>query len=413
VGSTATPKIPSINRIREVHAASRGLVRETPAFTLSSLSKTCGGRIVVKAENLQRTGSFKLRGAIAKVRTLDPRTCPGVVAGSAGNHAQALAYAARWRDLPCRVFMPEGAAISKVEAVRAFGARVEQSARTVDACVEQAHEVAAAEGLAFVHPFDDLDVIAGQAGVGLELVKQAADLRLILVPVGGGGLASGVALAVKRLRPEARVVGVQSAVWPALARSITDHQAIAIAGQDTLADGIAIKQPGELTLPILEEWLDDILVVEDDAVGEAMVFLVERAKLVAEGAGSVPVAALLAGVIRPAESGTTVALVSGGNVDAHVLAAVIGRHETHVGRRHRLFTCVPDRPGGLARLLQTVATVGGNVLDVTHVRDGVELPVGHTGVELLVETRGMEHDRILSSTLEEAGFEITPLQVSR
>jgi threonine dehydratase len=255
--------------------------------------------------------------------------------------------------------------------------------------------------------------VRGQAGLGCELVEQVSDLALVVVPIGGGGLAGGVAWAVKHLRPQVRVVGVQSAAWPAAARSVAAGSVVAVAGSPTLADGIAIKRPGGLTLPLLDALIDEIVEIDDDDVGEAMVFLAERAKLVAEGAGAVAVAALLTGAIAPARHGRTVAVVSGGNVDPRVLAAVIGRHETTAGRRLRLFTEVPDRPGGLADLLGTVASAGGNLLDVAHVRDGVPLHVGETGVELLVETRGGSHVAQLIGALKAVGYAVTPLNLDR
>lgn len=394
----------TVERLRSVWNDSRSVVRQTPVYSIASLSKACGGDIAVKAENLQRTGSFKLRGALAKVRTLDPATCAGVVAGSAGNHAQSLAYAARWRGLDCRVFMPEAAAISKVAAVRAFGASVDLEDETVDECVECAKRVADEEGSVFVHPYDDATVVEGQAGLGLELADQVRDLGLVLVPVGGGGLAAGVAMALKQLQPNVRIIGVQSASWPAAAQSIAEGHSTAVLGQPTLADGIAIKRPGGLTLALLERWLDDIVTVDDECVAEAMVFLLERAKLVVEGAGAVTVGALRSTAVAPAASGRTVAILSGGNVDAHVLAAVIGHHETTAERRVRFFTSVPDRPGGLVAFLTTISEAGGNVLNVSHVRDGIDIEVGETGVEVTIATRGADHVDALEASIAGAGY---------
>jgi threonine dehydratase len=362
-------------------------------FSSAELSRLCGGTVAVKAENLQRTGSFKLRGTLAKLRDLSEASCRGVVAGSAGNHAQALAYAARARGVPCTVFMPGEAPVSKVAAVEAFGASVRQVQGSVEDCVDAARVLAEQEGLTFVHPFDDLEVVKGQAGVGLELHEQVPDLAQVIVPVGGGGLIAGVGAALKLSRPSVRVVGVRAAAG----------------SSTTIADGIAIEAPAEGTPAPAGRWVDEMVVVEDDAIAEAMVLLVERAKLVTEGAGAAGVAALTAGVIAPAPSGTTVAVLSGGNVDAHVLASVINRHETSVGRRARLFTRVEDRPGGLAELLKTVADAGGNVIDVMHVRDGVELDVEETGVEVVVETRSPEDGQRLIEHVREAGYPATKL----
>jgi threonine dehydratase len=375
------------DRLEATRRASEGVVRHTPVLTAASLSERCGGTIVLKAENLQRTGSFKLRGALNKARSV-AGTTRGVVAGSAGNHAQALAYAARAHGLECRVIMPVDAAVSKIEAVRAFGAEVRQEGRAVHDCVALARELADAEGLTFVHPFDDLDVIAGQAGVGLELLDDVPELARVVVPVGGGGLAAGVGLAIKQQRPEVSIVGVE----------VEERTR-------TIADGIAIKQPGELTRPLLDSLLDDLVTVAEDDIAEAMVLLVECSKLVVEGAGAVSLAALLSGSVAASSDVATVALLSGGNVDVSLLAAVANRHETLVGRRLRLYTRVSDLPGGLAGLLSAVAATGANLMHVEHVREGVDLGVRETGIELTVETRGREHGERLLRRLRDEGYD--------
>jgi threonine dehydratase len=398
-----TETLASLEQLRHIHAAAGAIVRRTPVFSLNSLAERCGGEIMVKAECLQRTGSFKLRGALAKLATHGERT-RGVVAGSAGNHAQALAYAARARGIPCTVHMPAGAAISKIAAVRAFGAYVEQGGETVDDCVERARADAEEHGWVFVHPFDDADIVRGQAGVGLELLDDIPDLAHVIVPIGGGGLASGVALAIKLARPKLRITGVQAAACAPFLASLREHRPIPVPAAATIADGIAIKRPGSLTLGLIERWVDDVVTVDDDAIAEAMVLLLERGKLLAEGAGAATTAALLTGAVPPAPRGVTVAIVSGGNVDANVLARLITRRETRVGRRLRLHTRVPDRPGGLAGLLETVAAAGANVIELSHVRDDAGLPLAQTGVELLLELRGDEHADVLAQRLGAAGY---------
>lgn len=395
-----------LDGLRAVHAASRELVRETPAMTSRSLSREIGGEIVLKAENLQRTGSFKLRGALAKLRGVDPAACAGVVTGSAGNHAQSLAYAARARGVRCRVYMPEAAAIGKVEAVRAFGGEVVLGGASVDDCVAAARQAAASEGLLFVHPFDDPDVIAGQAGVGLELAAQVAGLRRVVVPVGGGGLASGTAIALKAADPSIEVFGVQASGCAAVAESLARGAPVEVADAQTIADGIAVKRPGELTLPLLGRWLDGMLTVGDEAIVEAMVRLAERTKLVTEGAGAIGLAALLAGAVGPAPAGATAVVLSGGNVDPRLLAAAINRHEITASRRVRITTRVPDRPGGLSDLLAAIAAAGANILEVSHVRDIAELPLSETSVDLVLETRGPEHTAELRDALAAAGYEV-------
>jgi threonine dehydratase len=307
-------------RLLEAHRASASIVRRTPILTSASISRRCGGTVVLKAECLQRTGSFKLRGALSKLRAAAGARS-GVVAGSAGNHAQSLAYAARHHGVACEVFMPLDAAVSKLEAVRAFGATVHQQGGSVDECVALARERAAEAGSTFVHPFDDPAVIAGQAGLGIELAEAVPDLRRVVVPVGGGGLAAGVALALRQSRPEVELIGVQAAACAPVA-SLERGEPVASVVSPTIADGIAVKRPGEITLPLIERLYDDVVTVEEDAIAQAMILLLERSKLVVEGAGAASLAALLSGAVAPAAEGATVAILSGGNVDPERFAAL-------------------------------------------------------------------------------------------
>ncbi|MCW2983702.1 MAG: threonine ammonia-lyase, partial [Conexibacter sp.] len=331
----------------------------------------------------------------------------GVVCGSAGNHAQALAQAARERGVPCEVFMPDGAPIAKVEATAALGARVVIGGGSVDDCLVSARARAEEAGMAFVHPFDDPDVVAGQGTLGLELLEDLPDLATVIVPVGGGGLASGVAIAVKSARPDVRVVGVQVETVAAFPGSLKAGRPISVDAALTIADGIAVKRPGDLTLALIARWLDDIVTVPEDEVAEAMVLLLEKAKLVVEGAGAVGVAALLGGEITPASTGTTCVILSGGNVDAGLLATVARRHETEAGRRMVLLTRVPDRPGALARLLDSVAAAGANLVEVSHLREGIGLHVRETGVQLTIETRSSAHADAVVATIRAAGYGVS------
>ena len=396
-------------RIHRARDAGADLVRHTPTLTSRSLSDRVGGTILLKAENLQRTGSFKLRGALAKLAALEDGAT-GVVAGSAGNHAQSLAYAARARGLECEVFMPSGASLSKMDAAASNGAQIHVGGESVDDCVELARARAAEAGLTFVHPFDDPDIVAGQATLGLELLEDVPDLAKVIVPVGGGGLVSGIALAVKNERPDVEVVGVQVESCAPYPESLASGRAVTAQAVPTIADGIAIKTPGELTLDLVRRHVDHVAVVADDDVAEAAILLLERAKLVVEGAGAVGVAALLEGVVEPASSGSTVAVLSGGNIDAGLLVAIGRRHETEAGRRLRLFTRVPDRPGALAGLLTCLGAAGANVIDVKHVREGVDLHVRETGVDLVLETRGPQHAAGLLARLAEEGYEAEVVQ---
>jgi threonine dehydratase len=384
------------------------LARHTPLLSSRSLSERAGGRVVLKAENLQRTGSFKLRGATHKISRLDAPI--GVVAGSAGNHGQSLAYAARAQGIPCEVFMPREAPVAKVAAVQAFGGTVELGGDTVDDCVAAALERAAQTGAGFVHPFDDPDVILGQSTLGLELLEDVPELETVIVPVGGGGLISGIAGVVKAARPEVRVIGVQVDACAPFPESLARGEPMMCTPKAaTIADGIAVKRPGKLTLALVERWVDELVVVDEDETADAMVWLIERAKLVVEGGGAVGVAALLSGKVSAAASGTTAIVLSGGNVDAGLLAAIAQRGETTAGRRLRLFTRISDRPGGLAALLTTIADQGGNVVQADHIREAVSLHVRETGVEIALETRGPDHGDAIVAALESDGYAVRRL----
>jgi threonine dehydratase len=381
------------------------IARRTPILSSRTISERAGGVVALKAENLQRTGSFKIRGVAAKLAALGEGCSAGVVGASAGNHAQALAAGARARGVPCEVYVPTDAPLAKIEATRGSGAKVHIGGESVDECVEVAIARAHEDGLAFVHPFDDPDIISGQGSLGLELIEEVPDLAKVIVPVGGGGLCSGIAIAIKAARPDVEVIGVQVAACAPYPESLLRGEPVAATSVLTIADGIAVKRPGNLTLPLLAEHADGIVVVEEDAVAEAMVVLMERCKLVVEGAGAVGVAALLGGQVRAAESGTTVAVLSGGNVDAGLLASIARRHESEAGRRLVLLTRVADRPGGLARLLGEVAATGANIVDVSHVREGLDLHVRETAIELVLETRGHEHADSVVGALRAGGYE--------
>jgi threonine dehydratase len=397
--------------VRHARSAIADLVRRTPVLASQTVSERTGGSVALKAESLQRTGSFKIRGALAKLDALGDACAGGVVCGSAGNHAQAVAAAARARGVACEVLMPADAPIAKVEGAEALGATVILGGGSVDECLAEARERAERQGMAFVHAFDDPDVIAGQGTLGLELLEDVDDLAKVIVPVGGGGLAAGVALAIKDARPQVEIVGVQVETFPAVPASLKAGHPVEVEPPiTTIADGIAVKRPGEITLPLLERLLDDVALVPEDEVAEAMVLLLEKAKLVVEGAGAVGVAALLGGQVRPAPSGTTVVILSGGNVDAGLLASVARRHETEVGRRTALITRVPDRPGHLVRLLDIIARAGANLVEVEHVREGIDLHVRETAVQLVLETRGPDHAAAVLAAIADAGYEARVLR---
>jgi threonine dehydratase len=369
-----------IEAAREVVA---DVARRTQVIESRYLSRTTGGTVALKAENLQRTGSFKLRGALNKIATLDPGV-ESVITASAGNHGQSLAYAARARGLRATIFMPERAALAKIAAARESGAEIRLGGDAIDVCIRDARGYADRTGAAFVHPYDDFAVMAGQGTIGLELLDEVPDLSKVIVPIGGGGLAGGVASAIKAKRGGVEVVGVRSLC--------------------ALADGIAVKHPGELTGPLLDELLDDIVTVGENEIAEAIMLLLERTKLVVEGAGAAGVAAMREAIVKPARSGETVVILSGGNIDAGVLADIARHHETEHGRRLRVFATIPDEPGSLAALLTRLAEGGANLIDVSHVREAHGLSVGETGVELVMETRGPDHSERLMRLISEGGY---------
>lgn len=380
--------------IAEIEAAARtisGLVRITPVLAAREIANRVGAPVGLKAENLQRTGSFKTRGAVNKVAGLgEAELRRGLIAASAGNHAQAVAVAARSRDADARVVMPADAPLTKVEAVRGYGAEVKFVDGGYDDAAALARDLAEREGMTLIPPFDDPAVIAGQGTVGLEIAEQLPGATIVVVPIGGGGLAAGVAIAVKDRLAGARVIGV-----------VAERRA---AG--TICDGIAIKSPGAVTGPLLDAHLDDVVSVTDDEVAEAMVLLLERSKLVVEGAGAAPVAALLSGRIAIADGDRVCAVLSGGNVDATRLTECIRMGETAAGRRLVLATVVSDQPGELARLLEEVAAAGANVLDVVHIREGVDLHVRETGIRLVLQTDGREHGERVVGAVREQGFAV-------
>ena len=386
--------------IEAARLAGVGVVKRTPITESATLSERYGGNVVFKAENLQRTGSFKIRGAMSKLASLGDAVKNGVVAGSAGNHAQAIAFAARHHNVPCEIFVPTGASLSKMEAVRSYGAILSEGGDSLSDAVAAAQRHADATGMNFCHPYDDPIVVAGQATLGLELLEDISDLSLVIIPLGGGGLTGGVAMALKTFNPKIRVIGVQVRACAPYAGSPAPDGPIV-----TLADGIAVKMPGAFTRPLIEKYVDEIVVVEEDLVADAMVLLMDRGKLYVEGGGAVGVSALMSGQVKPAHSGTTCVVLSGGNVDLGLLPGLIRRNETKAGRRLILFVRISDRPGGLARLLTLFAETGANLVEVEHVREGVSLHVRETGIQAVLEVRSREHADEVLNAVRNAGYE--------
>jgi threonine dehydratase len=392
--------------IRAAEERIRGLVRETPVLPSGELSRRLGTKVLLKAENLQLTGSFKVRGASNRIALLsETERAAGVVAASAGNHAQGLAFAAGRLGAKATAVMPASAPLSKVAAVRQYVGHVVQVEGGYDEASRAANELARSEGMTLVHAFDDPEVVAGQGTLGLELAAQAPNLGLAVIPLGGGGLATGTAIALKSLLPEVQVVGVQAEACAPYLASLAAHRPIGARSANTICDGIAVKEPGELTLPLVERWIDEVVTVSDDEVAEAMVLLLERSKLVVEGAGAVAVAALMQGKVKPPADGAVCAVLSGGNVDASLLADCIRLGETAAKRRIVIFTVVPDRPGALAGLLRVVADHGANVVEVTHLREGMDLHLRETAIQLVLQTSGPDHDREIVDAVRAEGFE--------
>jgi threonine dehydratase len=383
---------PTLADVQEARQRLSGIAEETPIYLSETFSRRCGREVRLKAENLQRTGSFKVRGAVNKLSTLTPEErAAGVVAASAGNHGQAVAWAARELGAPATIYVPVNAPMAKVEACRNYGAETVMSGEYFEDALVAAERHVVEIGGTFIHPYEDQLVIAGQGTIGLELAEQVPDLDTVLIPIGGGGLSVGVATALRAVRPDVRLVGVRAGV-----------------DGETIADGIAVKIPSDFTMPLLEDLLDDIVHVTDEEISEAIVLLLERAKLVVEGAGAVGVAALLTG--KAGGSGTAVPILSGGNIDATMLISVMRHGLTAAGRYLVVRTQLSDRPGSLIKLLSLVAEERGNVISVEHHREGMDIPVSETEVELTLVTRDEEHCLRLLEAMEDSGYVVHRLR---
>jgi threonine dehydratase len=380
----------------------KGVVLHTPVIPSAYLSQRFGGKVVLKAENLQRTGAFKIRGAMNKLSQLGNAKETGVVAGSAGNHAQGLALAAKHFGAKCEIFVPKGASLSKIAATKHHGATVLDGGESVDTAVAAALARAQETGMAFCHPYDDPDVIAGQGTLGLELLEDIDDLELLIVPLGGGGLLAGTALAIKHRRPNVKIIGVQASVCAPFIHGFSpDGQVL------TLADGIAVKQPGKFTKPIIDKYVDEIIEVDEDSIADAVVLLMEHSKMLVEGGGAVGLSTLLTQQITPAKTGSTCIVLSGGNIDIGLIPNLVRRNETNEGRRLTIFVRLPDRPGSLASVLNICASNDANVIEVQHVREGIPLHPRETGIQLVLEVRGHDHERNLLRAINAHGIHLT------
>jgi threonine dehydratase len=381
---------PTVAEIEAARERLAGVARETPLYPSETFTRLTGRPVLLKAENLQRTGSFKIRGAYNTISTLgSPEREAGVVAASAGNHGQAVAWAAREAGTRATIFMPEDAPMAKVEATAAYGGAVELVGESFEAAVAAAQHHSERTGATLVHAFEDARVIAGQGTIGLELAEQAAEAETVLIPVGGGGLAAGISLALRERRPGQRIVGV--VCRPGL----------------TIADGISVKHRGELASAILERTLDDTVEVSDEEISDALVLCLERKKLLVEGAGAAGLAALLAG--RAGGSGPAAVILSGGNIDATTLISVVRLGLTRSGRFLAVRTLIPDRPGELRNVLDLVARERGNVVSVDHHREGTTTTALQTEVEIVVSTRDEAHCEAIRERLRDAGYTVERL----
>jgi threonine dehydratase len=383
----------------------RGVSIETPMEESRWLSALVGGPVYLKCENLQRTGSFKARGAYTRISRLsEEERARGVVAASAGNHAQGVALAAQLLGIHATVFMPEGAPIPKEKATRGYGAEVIFEGRYLEDSLKAARAFEVETGAVLIHPFDHVDIVAGQGTAGLEIIEQAPEVQTVLVPTGGGGLLAGIAIAVKALKPDVRVVGVQAKGAAAYPESLRQGSPVPLAEMNTMADGIAVGLPGEITFAAVRDHVDDIVTVSEESMSRALLALVERAKMVVEPAGAAAVAAMLD---EPTAFATpAVAVLSGGNIDPILLGKVIRHGMAAAGRYLNLHVNIPDVPGGLAQLLTEVASAGANVLEVVHERISPALHLDEVEVYLQLETRGEPHAAKLLALLRERGYRV-------
>lgn len=406
-GLAASVNGPSLEHVREAAERIAGAVAQTACAESLAFAELTDARVHLKLESMQRTGSFKERGALNRLLRLDAEErARGVITMSAGNHAQALAYHARRLGVAATVVMPVTTPLVKVSRTRALGATVIQHGATLDDAASEVRRRMESEGLTLVHPFDDEHVIAGQGTIGLELAEQLPGLATVVVPIGGGGLISGIAIALKSLRPDVRVVGVEPEAAASAFAARAAGERVLLPSVETMADGVAVKRVGERTFPLIERWVDDLVTVSEDEIASAIVLLLEQERIVVEGAGAVGVAALATGKVEMRPGEDVAAVISGGNIDLNLVSRIIERGLSADGRVVRLRVRVRDRPGALSRLTQTVAAAEGNMLEVYHRRGFADISVPDVEIVLHVETRGREHAFQIVSALEALGHEV-------
>ena len=395
----------SLDRVYKASTVLKEIIRETDLIAAPKLHQGCN--VYLKTENLQVTGSFKIRGSYFKISQLtEEEKQKGVIACSAGNHAQGVALAATKNGIKSIICLPDGAPISKVEATKRYGAEVCLVKGVYDDAYNKALELKDEKGLTFIHPFNDPDVIAGQGTIGLEILNQLPNADVVVVPIGGGGLISGIAYAIKQLKPNCKVYGVQAAGAPSMEHSIADGEIETLDTVNTIADGIAVKTPGSLTYDICNEYVDGIVTVSDDEIALAILTLLEQQKLIAEGAGAVPVAAVMNGKIPDIDGKNVVCVVSGGNIDVTILSRVIERGLKMGGRTADIVIALSDKPGQLSGVSQIVAEQGANVVSVNYDSTDLDMNITDCYLKIGVETRNFEHIVSVKKALTDAGFKV-------
>jgi threonine dehydratase len=396
------PTIQDIVRAREILF---GSIRKTPLLRSNTFSKIIGTNIYLKLESFQTTGSFKVRGAFVKINMLSvEQRKHGVIAASAGNHAQGVAYAASNKNIPCTIVMPQNASPAKIAATKSYGAKVVLSGSDYDECSIAAQEMAKEEGRAIIHAFDDPQVISGQGTIGLELLEDLPDLDQIYIPIGGGGLAAGVAIAIKAKKPNVKIIGVESKAFPAMKQSLEKGSLQNIKSGYTIADGISVKSPGKLTYEIASRYLDDVTVVDDSSIVKTMFLLMERGKLVIEPAGAASLAYLLSNG-HANKNENVVSILSGGNVDMYLLGQVVAKGLMHMGRMLKIFIQLPDKPGALKTVVDGIAELSVNIVEVEHDRLSSNISAGTAGVYLSLEMENEKHAERLIEFLKRKGIQ--------
>ena len=399
-------RIPTFEDILKAQEVLSGTIRKTPLQTSRTFSDLTGTNLFLKLECLQVTGSFKARGAFVKISSLsDKRAGHGVIAASAGNHAQGVAYAAALKNIPCTIVMPQNASPAKVAATRSYGAKVVRRGGDYDDAWAAAQEIAKTDNTTIVHAFDDPEIIAGQGTIGLELLEDLPDVDRVYLPIGGGGLAAGIAIAIKSRKPNIKIIGVESNAFPAMKESVAKGSIQPTKRGYSIADGIAVKKPGELTHKIISNYLDDIVLIDDVSIVKTMFLLMERAKLVVEPAGAASLAYLLSNGGPISSKDKVVAILSGGNVDMYLLGQVVAKGLMQMGRLLKIFILLPDKPGALKRVVDGIAELSVNIVEVDHDRLSAHIPAGTAGVYLSLELENEKHAQRLVQFLKQEGIE--------